>query len=67
MHTFNVVLLLWESVKRHNKRRHIQKGLVTHHTGKSHRNMHTLKQSTTECDQQGLTGNDRITEWKKGD
>lgn len=32
----------------------MQKGLVTHSAGKTHRNTHTLKQSWTECVQKSL-------------
>lgn len=66
IHTNSAVLLLWESVKRHNKRRHMQKGLVTHQPGKTQRSALALKHSTTECDQQGLLGMTELLTGRKG-
>lgn len=53
-------------MKRHNERRHIQKGLVTHHTGKSHRNMHTLNKARQSVTNKGLLGMTELQSGRKG-
>lgn len=44
----------------------MQKGLVAHQPGKTQRNTHTFKHSTTECDQQGLLGMTELLTGRKG-